>query len=369
MRDVSWTQQVDLAVGRPVQVFRCGPLHDRYTGELVRDIDDALLADLCSVYAAQGVTAPVDYAHGSEDDDPTPERSKSYGQVISLEHRVGEGVWATICWTHEGEEIVAESGGVLWTSPAFVEGPAYSKSTGALLGNVQLTSLALTNRPLQDRLEPVLMTDRPTPGRSNKMADPVATPALAVDPAMGNPAEAAPSAPPAIAEPPATLDEALVQISALKDEIVQLKLALAAATGTVEATEKMGAAKMTEQARRIQALETRLADNERKQELDALVSAGVIAPASRAFAEKLHRADTKLFAEYITAKRAAPEVDLTTRSVPGTGAEPGEAQRRFVAEVKAHQTSTRCNYTEAERAVQAAKPDLWAEAVREVTHG
>lgn len=368
MIDNSWTQVPEIILGRPIQVCRVGPIFDRFTGELCYDFTDEILAGMTHVFfqqKAEGVHVPVDFAHGCEDEDPTPERSQSYGEVLSLDHRLGLGLWAEVAWTPEGVELIQKNDGVLWISPAFVDGPAYSKQTGRLLGENQLLSVALTNRPMQDSIERVLMVE--TSVKGGIMPDKIVAP-----PSPQAPAAVAPPVPPVdpnapvpeapVVDPnaPASLEEALAVIAAKDEEIAQLKAALEAATATMDMTATDAKIQATESARQIKSLSERVLAMEMKSEIDTLIHKGTIAPATRAFAERLYRADRKLFTEFVTTKVAKPEVDLTVHGVSGSGEGNQAAVKLFRDTVKARQRADGGSYEQAFKAVASEKPDLYA---------
>lgn len=153
--------------GRPLQAFRVGPLHSRRTGEKLIDVTDEMLAEVVRVFRAtqHDRAVAIDWAHGPDKDAPA-EQAMSLGRVVDLIHQPGRGLWAVPEYTERGRAIVEQSAGVLYTSPAFTpasgKGSVYSAADGSVVGFVQMLGLALTNRPVQDRLEPARLSEDTT---------------------------------------------------------------------------------------------------------------------------------------------------------------------------------------------------------------
>lgn len=215
---------------RPLHIFRLGPIYDRTSGELLATIADDLLSELARVFPLQradGQTVPIDWAHGSEYG-ATPEEAGPLGEVTALRHVPGQGMWAECAWTARGIRTVGDGAPAIYTSPAFDMSPVYSKRTGEQLGTAYLRSLALTDRPRQDRLEPVCLSEVTPPAASRKgaiaMADTAtAAPAqpagtLAPPPAAPTPAPAAPVVVDTSAQP-ADLPSAIAIIAALREQL------------------------------------------------------------------------------------------------------------------------------------------------------
>lgn len=329
---------------RPLHIFRLGPIYDRTSGALIADITDAMLAELVRVFPLQradGQTVPLDWAHGSEMAS-TPEEAGPLGEVVGLRHIPGQGMWAEVAWTARGVRVVSDGAPALYTSPAFDLAPVFSKATGLKLGDAYLRSVALTDRPRQDRLDPVCLSET-TPATSRKgataMADTAtAAPAVAAGtlaPMPGAPAPApAPAPVPAIdinAEP-ADLPSALAIIAALREQMAKVQ---GEAAEWKAKCEEMGApaeeapsAEMSQpsaaQLAELNAVTQRLALAERtlakvqaeraaearKARLDLCESKGYYAPARRPYFAALAERAPDLFEAEMARLAKNPEVQL-----------------------------------------------------------
>lgn len=343
--------------GRPVQVFRIGQLFDS-DGEPVIDITDELLSDIARVFRVtrDATVVPIDWNHGSAFG-LTPAEGGSLGRVVDLVHVVGRGLWAVPEYTERGAQLVEESQGVLYTSPEFRVGPVFDRSTGEQIGGAEMLALALTNRPRQDRLAPVLLSQQSPPpallfsradtpespaprrkeeGMSDQKPD---TQAPANPPAEGEEQRTDPRVEAAAEERAERREDAekarepeggdgaqvvsLEEYRALKAEVDRLRKELEEARKGQE----QKAAALSQQSREHQALSERLsrveaelkaerkraAEAEKNRLLDGLVARGVIRDARRSYFSRLHDTDRSLFDEEIARLEKEPEVPNLSR--------------------------------------------------------
>ena len=83
--------------------------------------------------------------------------------IVDLDLRE-DGLYATPAYNERGLEVVKAAGGVLWSSPEFLNGEVYSRDGGSKVGNAQLLAITLTPRPAQshDKIERVTLNERTT---------------------------------------------------------------------------------------------------------------------------------------------------------------------------------------------------------------
>jgi len=83
--------------------------------------------------------------------------------IVELELRE-DGLYATPAYNERGLDVVKSAGGVLWSSPEFLNGEVFSRDGGSKIGDAQLLAITLTPRPAQsnDKIGRVLLTERIT---------------------------------------------------------------------------------------------------------------------------------------------------------------------------------------------------------------
>jgi len=81
--------------------------------------------------------------------------------IVELELRE-DGLYATPAYNERGLDVVKSAGGVLWSSPEFLNGEVFSRDGGSKIGDAQLLAITLTPRPAQsnDKIGRVLLTER-----------------------------------------------------------------------------------------------------------------------------------------------------------------------------------------------------------------
>lgn len=143
-----------LTAGRPFKTLALGQVSSRTSGEpLGAPIDQELINELVRVYALRADSDPViiDWNHATSpyrDTISSPDTGTALGVITDLEAR-DDGLWATPAYNERGLEIIENSGGVLWSSPEYLQGPIYARDGGEKVGSAQMLAITLTPRPAQ----------------------------------------------------------------------------------------------------------------------------------------------------------------------------------------------------------------------------
>lgn len=379
-----------LVRGRPFHILRIGPLHHPETGELLDTITEEMCAELASVFnhelASGGREVPIDWGHGSAMSE-TPEGGGSLGRLASVEVRPGLGLYGVPEYNARGRRCVEDNEGVLFTSPEFRIGDVFDKSTGQRIGGAELLAVALTNRPMQDRVERVMLSEAAAtaapdplpappadaPDAQHSPAEPPVAPAavstppaesrnegvramaeanpqVPVPPAGTAPPPTAPPAPQALAEPDGAMspEQMMAQMKALQEENASLKAKLAEyeakmAEGTQAAsvalteirrlTERTDALEKARAAATAEAAQVALDRELDGYEARGLYAAGVPAKEGepgprRKFMSELARSNRALFDVEVRRLSEHPEVDLSQRAI----VEPTRQAKRSASE-------------------------------------
>ena len=158
----------NLTIGRAFKTLGLGPVSSRITGEaLGRTVDRELLAELARVYSERRDQDPViiDWQHSTSpynEGPPAPPASgNALGLIADLELR-DDGLYAIPAYNERGLEVVKDAGGVLWSSPEFIAGDVFDRSTGDRIGGAQLLAITLTPRPAQshNNIDRIILTER-----------------------------------------------------------------------------------------------------------------------------------------------------------------------------------------------------------------
>jgi len=309
--------------GSPLECVQIGPVYGRANGEelfiFTPDVVSALAA-LLNRRAADSLV-PIDWNHGTYEGGP-PAESMNLGVVEPGTAAVsGDSLYVTPLWGPAGLKVI-EDAAVLYVSVE-IAGPAFDKTTGELLSDIEVIAIALTPTPALPGLEPVSLSDRPTvevimaknksaPGRQN--ADAPVPPTDQAPPEDQAPAEPTPE------EQIATLE---AENAALKEQIAQLEADLAAAKEAAGAAPGDAAALSDARTRtrtllaevkalteRVTASEAREKAAEKARRFSELLHTGRISPAEREHASKVFDLDVELFASMYEARAAGFSVPL-----------------------------------------------------------
>ena len=159
-----------LTVGKPFKTLALGQVSSRMSGDNVgKEIDQDLLQEMVRVFNERKASDPViiDWQHAtspfSGGTPAPPESGNALGMIVDLDLRE-DGLYATPAYNERGLEVVKAAGGVLWSSPEFLNGEVYSRDGGSKVGNAQLLAITLTPRPAQshDKIERVTLNERTT---------------------------------------------------------------------------------------------------------------------------------------------------------------------------------------------------------------
>jgi hypothetical protein len=157
-----------LTVGKPFKTLALGQVSSRMNGENIgKEIDRDLLTEMIRVYKERRQADPViiDWQHATspfQGGTPAPPESGSaLGLIVDLDLR-DDGLYATPAYNERGLSVVKQAGGILWSSPEFLNGEVYSRSGGDLVGQAQLLAITLTPRPAQshDTIGRVTLNER-----------------------------------------------------------------------------------------------------------------------------------------------------------------------------------------------------------------
>jgi len=159
-----------LTVGKPFKTLALGQVSSRMSGDNIGDeIDGDLLEEMVRVFNTRKYNDPViiDWQHATspfQGGSPAPpESGNALGLIVDLDIRE-DGLYATPAYNERGLDVVKSAGGLLWSSPEFLNGEVYSRDGGSKIGNAQLLAITLTPRPAQshDKIERVTLNERTT---------------------------------------------------------------------------------------------------------------------------------------------------------------------------------------------------------------
>ena len=157
-----------LTIGKPFKTLGLGQVSSRMNGEKIGNaITPELLEEMKRVYYARREADPViiDWQHATSPFNggppAPPESGNALGLIVDLELRE-DGLYAIPAYNERGLNIVKEAGGVLWSSPEYLDGEVYAREGGDKIGDAQLLAITLTPRPAQasTQLEPVTLKEQ-----------------------------------------------------------------------------------------------------------------------------------------------------------------------------------------------------------------
>lgn len=144
-----------LTLGKPFKTLALGQVSSRMSGEKIgAEIDRALLEEMVRVYKERRDADPViiDWQHATspfQGGTPAPPESGSaLGMIVDLELRE-DGLYAVPAYNERGLKVVQDAGGVLWSSPEYLQGEIFTRDGGDKVGDAQLLAVTLTPRPAQ----------------------------------------------------------------------------------------------------------------------------------------------------------------------------------------------------------------------------
>ena len=144
-----------LTLGKAFKTLALGQVSSRMSGEAIgAEIDRELLEEMVRVYQDRRDADPViiDWQHATSPfsgGTPAPQESGSaLGLIVDLELRE-DGLYAVPAYNERGLKVVKDAGGVLWSSPEYLQGEIFTRDGGEKVGDAQLLAITLTPRPAQ----------------------------------------------------------------------------------------------------------------------------------------------------------------------------------------------------------------------------
>jgi hypothetical protein len=144
-----------LQIGKAFKTLSLGQVSSRMNGEKIgKEISSDLLEELVRVFKERQVQDPViiDWQHATSPFNggapAPPESGNSLGLILDLELRE-DGLYAIPAYNERGLEVVKNAGGILWSSPEYIDGEVFSRDGGDKIGDAQLLAITLTPRPAQ----------------------------------------------------------------------------------------------------------------------------------------------------------------------------------------------------------------------------
>ena len=155
-----------LTVGKPFKTLSMGQVSSRMNGSPIGEaIDIDLLNEMVRVFNLRKESDPViiDWQHATspfQDGVASPEAGNALGMIIDLEIRE-DGLFAIPAYNERGLQVVRDAGGVLWSSPEYLQGEIFTRDGGDKVGDAQLLAITLTPRPAQqsDKIDRVLLKE------------------------------------------------------------------------------------------------------------------------------------------------------------------------------------------------------------------
>ena len=171
-----------LTIGKPFKTLSLGQVSSRMNGDNIgKEIDQDLLQEMVRVYKERREADPViiDWQHATspfQGESPAPpESGNALGLIIDLDLR-DDGLYAIPAYNERGLQVVKDAGGILWSSPEYLQGEIFTRDGGEKVGDAQLLAITLTPRPAQqsnkiDRItlkEALMVTESDLKGMSQE---------------------------------------------------------------------------------------------------------------------------------------------------------------------------------------------------------
>ena len=144
-----------LTVGKPFKTLALGQVSSRMNGEAIgAPVSRELLEEMVRVYYDRRDADPViiDWQHATSPFNggtpAPPESGNALGMIVDLDLR-SDGLYAVPAYNERGLKVVADAGGVLWSSPEYLHGEIFTRDGGDKVGDAQLLAITLTPRPAQ----------------------------------------------------------------------------------------------------------------------------------------------------------------------------------------------------------------------------
>tara|TARA_R100001443_G_scaffold4958_2_gene13621 strand:- start:3027 stop:5027 length:2001 start_codon:yes stop_codon:yes gene_type:complete len=156
-----------LTIGKPFKTLSLGQVSSRMNGDNIgKEIDQDLLQEMVRVYKERREADPViiDWQHATspfQGESPAPpESGNALGLIIDLDLR-DDGLYAIPAYNERGLKVVKDAGGILWSSPEYLQGEIFTRDGGEKVGDAQLLAITLTPRPAQqsDKIDRITLKE------------------------------------------------------------------------------------------------------------------------------------------------------------------------------------------------------------------
>lgn len=156
-----------LTIGKPFKTLSLGQVSSRMNGEPIgKEIDSDLLSEMVRVFNIRKDSDPViiDWQHATspfqEGGVAGPDAGNALGIIVDLEVR-DSGLYAIPAYNERGLKVVKDAGGILWSSPEYLQGEIFTRDGGDKVGDAQLLAVTLTPRPAQqsDKIDRITLKE------------------------------------------------------------------------------------------------------------------------------------------------------------------------------------------------------------------
>jgi hypothetical protein len=347
------------------------------------EIDRLLLEEMVRVYKERRDADPViiDWQHATspfQGGTPAPPESGSaLGMIVDLELRE-DGLYAIPAYNERGLKVVQDAGGVLWSSPEYLQGEIYTRDGGEKVGDAQLLAVTLTPRPAQshDKIDRVTLSEKEQQMDEQMSIDELKAALMAKDAMIAeleqkmkdmmeeSDASLAGEMPEEMAEDEPKEDEEKPEMMGDNYEEKQKKLSEEPAVQAMSEATLLSEinslrAKNTQLSERLEVIEAEKRSVERREAVSALLREGKVAPAETEAVEAAwdQRESAPVFWKMFSERPASFAVPL---SEVGHGASGEELTRATLAEkVKALASEKSISFESALNLFREQNPDQY----------
>ncbi|MDB4526290.1 phage protease [Akkermansiaceae bacterium] len=373
-----------LTLGKAFKTLALGQVSSRMSGEKIgAEIDRLLLEEMVRVYKERRDADPViiDWQHATspfQGGTPAPPESGSaLGMIVDLELRE-DGLYAIPAYNERGLKVVQDAGGVLWSSPEYLQGEIYTRDGGEKVGDAQLLAVTLTPRPAQshDKIDRVTLSEKEQQMDEQMSIDELKAALMAKDAMIAeleqkmkdmmeeSDASLAGEMPEEMAEDEPKEDEEKPEMMGDNYEEKQKKLSEEPAVQAMSEATLLSEinslrAKNTQLSERLEVIEAEKRSVERREAVSALLREGKVAPAETEAVEAAwdQRGSAPVFWKMFSERPASFAVPL---SEVGHGASGEELNRATLAEkVKALASEKSISFESALNLFREQNPDQY----------
>ena len=130
-----------LTIGKPFKTLSLGQVSSRMNGDNIgKEIDQDLLQEMVRVYKERREADPV---------------------IIDWQHATSPFQGESPAPPERGLQVVKDAGGILWSSPEYLQGEIFTRDGGEKVGDAQLLAITLTPRPAQqsDKIDRITLKE------------------------------------------------------------------------------------------------------------------------------------------------------------------------------------------------------------------